>query len=848
MDASIATVATAGEGACVDENTALGFLARGLSDERTRAVIAHAADCGSCRRFLATLASTGAATLATGTAMTASQLETIPLAGRDPTALLVELQAGECVDRYVIRRRIGVGAMGIVYAAFDPQLGREVALKILDRGAPGLDEARAMARVAHPNIVAVFDAGTFDARGFVAMELVRGTTLTQWLRTPRSRRAIVARFREAASGLAAVHAAGLIHGDFKPDNVLVGEDDRARVVDFGLAKASGEAQLGGTPAYMPPETLAGTDADARADQFSFCVALFEAMCDVRPFAGATIDELAAAARKGVTVPRRLPRGLRRILARGLASEPASRFDSMTTVARELARLERRSPALALGIGAGVVALSIAGSALVAQHARGKQTLDCARDADAIARTWNPIEKVALDLAFARVAQPSDARAFQRVAQLLDTRTASWRTHLIAACKAHERGDENERTYALRRDCFDAQRTSLAALLELFAAPDAQIVAAALQSAHAAFDVSRCAATIPPTTPSPRDPDGLGVRRALAEVRALQLVGKPREALARAEVLFARTRDPRLAAQVADQLASLLDDVGQARRAEDTLAAGIAAAERGGDDSMKATLLVRLVWVTGVSAGRFDEGERLGRLASAALERADDPELRAVLEYALGNIDDSRGRDADALAHFERALAYHEKLDGPDAAEAGPVLSALGLSAARMHRDREALAYFQRARAALETLYGPRSPMIALLLINVAQTQAQMGQLDESIATAREAVAMQERAFGADHVQTAMAVVALADVMKAARRYAEALALYRRAEPVMSRELGDDHPNLAVVWFGIGSSELELGHSQSALPWLERALATCERANRRASDCDDVRSAIARARR
>ncbi len=241
--------------------------------------------------------------------------ETVPLHGeaprpRDPSA--EALERGAAVGRYVILDRIGAGGMGVVYAAYDPELDRRVALKLLrtDRfAAPGhlrlLREAKALARLTHPNVVAVHDAGTFGDQVFVAMELVEGETLRQWLEAgARSWREVLDRLLAAGRGLAAAHAAGLVHRDFKPENVLLGRDGRVRVVDFGLAKALADAAeepaapdsggelaspltewgaVLGTPAYMAPEQIRGIAADARSDQFSFCVALYEALYGERPF-------------------------------------------------------------------------------------------------------------------------------------------------------------------------------------------------------------------------------------------------------------------------------------------------------------------------------------------------------------------------------------------------------------------------------------------------------------------------------------------------------------------------------------------------------------------------------------
>jgi len=239
--------------------------------------------------------------------------DTQPAAGSAaPARVGGELLRGDRVGRFIVLDRLGHGGMGVVHAAFDPELDRKVALKLVlperDGGAHArarlLREAQAMARLAHPNVVAVHDVGTIDDRVWIAMEYVRGRTLTLWLaEARRSWRQIVDMFAQAGEGLRAAHEVGLVHRDFKPDNVMIGDDGRARVMDFGLARAGSDplaeqetgeprsaplvTQLGavvGTPRYMAPEQWQGCVADAQADQFAFCVALWEALYGQLPFA------------------------------------------------------------------------------------------------------------------------------------------------------------------------------------------------------------------------------------------------------------------------------------------------------------------------------------------------------------------------------------------------------------------------------------------------------------------------------------------------------------------------------------------------------------------------------------
>src|SRR5262245_43547053 len=253
------------------------------------------------------------------------------------------------LGRLLVHDRIGAGAMGTVYAAYDPQLDREVAVKVLhaadaDANARVLREARALGKLAHPNVVAVHDAAEDDGVVYVVMELVRGTPLRAWISGEHGWREVVRVLREAAAGIAAAHRAGLVHRDIKPDNVLIG-DDRARVVDFGLA---GEAD-GGTPSYTAPEVLGGEPATPASDQFSFGVMLYEALHGQRPYAGATKAELRANA-LAVSVGGQ-PAWLAAIVRRTLAPAPTERFPSMDAAVAALGRdptRRRRLAAVAAG--------------------------------------------------------------------------------------------------------------------------------------------------------------------------------------------------------------------------------------------------------------------------------------------------------------------------------------------------------------------------------------------------------------------------------------------------------------------------------------------------------------------
>jgi tRNA A-37 threonylcarbamoyl transferase component Bud32 len=316
--------------ACPDENTLVGFMGGQLDTGARADIEAHVDGCSTCAAVMATL----------GRARSLRPTHD----DQEPTG---EPQRGRWGNRYEVLACLGRGAMGTVYAARDLLLERQVALKVLhprqaNDAAPQRlwREARALAQISHPNVVAVYDAGEDGGTLFLTMEQVRGQSLAEWLRsTPRSCRDILDAFRQAGAGLAAAHGAGVLHRDFKPDNVLVGDDGVVRVTDFGLARPlleeairNGVADQGsapwrdamltasgtvlGTPAYMAPEQVAGREVGHAADQFSFCVALREALQGARDRSS-------------------VPAWVAPMVARGLALDPAHRHPAMAAVVGEL---------------------------------------------------------------------------------------------------------------------------------------------------------------------------------------------------------------------------------------------------------------------------------------------------------------------------------------------------------------------------------------------------------------------------------------------------------------------------------------------------------------------------------
>jgi len=421
-----------------------------------------------------------------------------------------ELGPGAEVGKYRLDSVLGSGGMGVVWAAYDPDLERRVAIKLLrsiDNVASLrtrlLREARAMARLKHPNVLTVYEVGTDRNRDYIVMELIDGADLDRWLAAKPPRAEIFAALVAAGRGLAAAHDAGLIHRDLKPHNILRGRDGGVYVTDFGLARgqiedgadivqtplamaatavASGSqpravdsvldsplTQTGvliGTPAYMAPEQFAGRAPDPRSDQFAYCVTAWEALTGSRPFAGRTLDELRAAALAGARGDLGLPPRVRSVLARGLSPDPAGRWPNMRALLAELEaaiappRRSRAPLVVAAAVGAAAV---VTGVAVYAQRddaaAQDSATSggDCEPAAQAFGAAWSNERRKAVTARHKREAMLVAAAA------MLDETRRDWIQIYEATCAMPASEERHDRLACLleARDDVDEVTSELA---------------------------------------------------------------------------------------------------------------------------------------------------------------------------------------------------------------------------------------------------------------------------------------------------------------------------------------------------------------------------------------------------
>ena len=591
------------------------------------------------------------------------------------------------IGRYLVIRSIAAGGMGEVVEAFDPELDRRVALKLLKTGrgrddsqARLLREAQAMARLSHANVVQIHDVGVQDDRVFLAMELVVGETLTRWLEAPRSWREVVRVFVAAARGLAAAHRAGLVHRDFKPDNVLMGADGQPRVADFGLAREDrpalaeaarnpGEGGLladrltatgvvMGTPMYMSPEQHLGLPAGPASDIFSFSVALFEALHGARPFVGDTLPVLARNVTMGVlaapTGKRVVPGWLDVAVRRGLAVDPAERYPDFERMIAAIDRDPGRTrgrwlTGLGLGVAAGALGAALQGQAK-AEVCGGGQV--------AIAEIWGAEVEGTLR-------ERLDAGAAGRVIAGVQAYADGWVAMHGEACREHQRGESSAALFDARTRCLEQRRQGLGEALGLFVAGDggalreASMVVAKLPALAPCADVAALTAEVAP----PEDPavaaEVEGLREQLVRARVVATAGRSRDALTMAEavgVAAERVGYRPLLAEARLLVGRVAMESQQWDVAGEALAQAHVVGTAAGHDGVAAEAKARGIYVEGVIVGQLDTalGERA--LAEAWVARLGRrPGLEALLANNIGALLLHRGDQAGARERFATAL-------------------------------------------------------------------------------------------------------------------------------------------------------------------------------------------------
>ncbi|MDC0673594.1 serine/threonine-protein kinase [Nannocystis radixulma] len=755
------------------------------------------------------------------------------------------------IGRFVVLRVLGAGAMGVVYAAYDAKLDRQLAIKVLnhdyrgtlDRGTSRLErEAQALARLSHPNVVQVYEVGPVEGGIYIAMELVLGRTLREWLAdAPRDWRAVLAVFVQVGAGLQAAHTSGVVHRDIKPDNIVVGEDGRARVLDFSLAApidrqaeldALGDMRVSsvlitqdggfvGTPAYMSPEQFLGTPTDPRSDQFSYCVTLWEALYGERPFPGATVEQIRAALLRGRPAGPahdRVPAAIRRAVERGLQIDPGARHPDFTALLAALGRDPYRNHKLVAGSAALLVVLG-GGAALVRPA-----PIDCRQAAAGLAEVYGPARRDDVVEAFTRSYLPYARASATTLAGELEHYAARWARTAEQACVAtHIRHEASSELLDRRGDCLRDRLREFDALLAVLADPAA--AERALPAVRELTGPERCM--------RPRAADGRGearevgpLRARLAAVGAQLAAGDDARALALAQSVMSETTgllEPVLKDEAhywrgRAALAGLQLDL-----AADDLHPVFHGAIRRGDDELGFDAAIALAEVASRRA-QFAAAEEWLDHAEDALQRGQLGEAhRARLELRRGEALSDAGRPAEGLVALERALTTLQRTLGPDALELARVHLLRGIALRDLGRVDEALLAFARDEELLRAAFGEAHPSVVVPLNNRGAALLDLGRADEALALFERGLQIRLRAYGRDHPRTAFSLSQIGEALTDLRRHVEAEKALREALAIRVRILGPDHPDVAETLTGLGNLAIEQDHPDEASRLLREAL-------------------------
>ncbi|MCP3135955.1 serine/threonine-protein kinase [Pyxidicoccus xibeiensis] len=840
---------------CPGETTLTDLLAGVLPEEQRARVLTHVEACTDCQRVLA---AGGGDSILSGVEACA-------------TAASAPLERGATLSRYVVLERIGAGAMGVVYAAYDPELDRQVALKVLHPEGRQVEElrlrlvleAQALARLSDTHVVGVHDVGRHGDAVFLAMELVDGTTLAEWLKQPRSWQEVLRVFREAGQGLAAAHAAGLVHRDFKPTNVLVGRDGRARVTDFGMARPLNRAgptasrsarepgptptsplsspltrtgMLLGTPAYMAPELVEGRRADALSDQFSFCVALHEALYRVRPFAGDSLEAVTRAALEGRVRPAgrdtKVPAWVRRAVVRGLQPRPEDRFPSMEGLLAALTPPPRRT-------WARVAVLATAASALGAVVAYGmahRSEARCEQEAERLGVAWGSTQRERVRAAFLATGAPYASVAWEKVSATLDAHASRWRELRVEACL---KGHSTPTSAAWQTTaCLDSRLWQLAAVTDVLAHADGQTVRNAQQLTASLEGLASCI-DAPALSTRPQPPDALkprvdAARRALSEAQAQLAAARFTEGIQRTSALLEEIKglDYRpLEAEVLLVHGQLHAQGDKAKEAEDILYRALWAAEAGRDDETVARTWNFLLWVVGDLLSRPADAERIVRHAEAAVQRLGRerfPAIAADLHHRLTMVRLQQGRYTEADEEARRGLELARRTHGADSLRTADFIYNLARVRYRLRRYSESAELHRQALELRERHLGVDHPELVSSINGLAIVLEELGRTEEALAGFRRSIALHDSSGTPEHRSLAVPLSNLGAWYRTQGRLREAREHFERAYAIFERAYGPDHPSTAVTLANLARLSGDEDRIEEALAQLQDALERFQR--------------------
>ncbi|MEM7154471.1 MAG: serine/threonine-protein kinase [Myxococcota bacterium] len=843
------------------------------------------------------------------------------------------IERGTSMGRYLVLDEIGEGGMGVVVRAYDPKLHREVALKRLHRGTLDAEsqarlfrEAQAMAQLSHPNVITIHDVERTERGVIMAMEFVEGQTLSKWIAEgPHPWAEVVERFKQAGRGLLAAHQAGLVHRDFKPSNVITGHDGRVQVMDFGLARAeptqySSDSRIStdepetpdpmfepdpsmmvlsadasgsldvplteaglvmGTPAYMAPEQHRGDVADARCDQYAFCVSLWEGLWGTRPFEG-NHRAIALAKHGGPPpLPRepKVPRALQDIVRRGLSPKAGERFPSMAELIDALERdPTTQSRRWRTAAGAVVVAAGVTGVVLAGRSSAPAPCEDASAQLEGI---WDDTRRAEVRGALRDTSLSYAENTWKRVSTFLDDYAQTWAQMHTEACEATAvRRVQSEALLDVRMQCLRRRKLHLEAVVEVLATADEAVAKTAIRQVMNLPPIERCAdvdalmaAVAPPEQPAIAA-EVEEIRDALARVIELGHARRYDEAQVVIDGLLERARATDYTPIVAEVLritADLSDLQGNFARAEREGTEAFELALQSGHDTAAADIASAMLFLTANRQVNLDKA-RVWSTAAVGLAQAVRPGGRrharsinglGVLAYHLGDfavakihferaiemliqvegeksdtvantynhlgaILDEQGRYKEAQRHFERALKIHLELYGENHPWPTRSMDNLALSLQAQGLNERSRDMHVRVLEIRRQAQGERHPNVGLAHNNLGWDYMGLDEYDKAADHFEHALAIFVEALGDEHPRVGMAAESLAEAEQARERYAASEVLHRRALRIRRKALGDEHPNVALSYSGLGKVATSQGRYEDAIEQHGKALAITEK--------------------
>jgi len=778
------------------------------------------------------------------------------------------------IDRYVVTGELGRGGAGVVFRAHDDKLQRPVALKLLrpngdtkreadSSRARLVREAHALAKLAHPNAVTVYDAGNHRGDVYIAMELVDGPTFRDWLRErDRDRRDILRILIEAGRGLAAAHAAGFVHRDFKPGNVLLGADGRPRVADFGLARAlagpdetapDADAPPGdnldasdtqrsttrvdevteaglimGTPPYMAPEQLISGAVGPAADQYAFCLTAYEALAGRRPFRQKSVLAQARAKLAGdlPPLPAEVPAAIERAIARGLEPRPEDRWPSMNALLAELVRAN--APRRWGWFAAAAVALLALGGGTALALSDSGPTCDGTARLDGV---WNAQTRQSLVEGFREVERDFAATAAASVADGLDTYAEQWLDGYRDACEAtHVRGEQSESRLDQRMRCLDDRLRNVAALTgQLAGHPDADVIALASAAVADLESPATCDGLIElPALSAAELAARVPAYRAVADADAAYMLGRydrARTILAEHAAALGRLDDDPVsvaALALESELAAKAIDVA---RADELSRQALARATELKLASAAARVAVERFHLVGVLARQPERA--LGALATTeAMVALAAPDRTPRLRHSVGVVNALAGDYPGAIAEYRRALELGRQR-GMNRVDLAIIDTSLGLALVELPNLDAARLHLERAHEVLIADLGTDHPLVSASWTNLGKLRAQLGDTAEEVIAYRRALAIDTKTHGPDHPHVAQSHANLGLALHDNGNVDEARTHAQRALEIRRAKLAPNDPAIAMSLRGLAEIARQEKRFEDAVAHYREALIVLE---------------------